>query len=125
MSVRVSQDAAEVMGGNSTTPSHARVSQVVVETLATIASAGPPPPPPNPIIVGSPSGGGSGGTGGRGDGIFYVPDYNCYDCLLQFEQLMWDAVFALGIRNCYPVLNPLQRQQREQRKKRAREPRRF
>ncbi len=80
MAGRSSQVVAEVAAGPGVLPTQGRSSQVVLELAVTIAAA-PPPPPPNPVGPSIPQGGG---------GKFFLAQYNCWDCILQFQQMIWD-----------------------------------
>ncbi len=93
MAGRSSQVSVEVVAGQSAISTKGRSTQVVLELAVTIQAAAPPTPPVvTPII---PSGGG---------GKFFLASYNCYDCLLQLQQCVWDKFWCGTVKTCHPIM---------------------
>jgi hypothetical protein len=102
MAGRVSQNVVEVVAGVGVAPTLGRSAQVVLELAVTIAAAAPVPPPVTITGPPIPSGGG---------GKFFLASYNCFDCLLQLQQCIWDKIWCGGVKTCHPIMT------REQKKR--------
>lgn len=110
MAGRSAQVVVEVAAGVGAGPTKGRSAQVVLELAVTIAAA-PPPPPPSPVGPSIPQGGG---------GKFFLAEYNCFDCLLQFQQAIWDKALK-----CTVEPQAVMTEERKRRKKLVRPERRF
>lgn len=101
MAGRVSQTVVEVAAGQGTAPTEGRSAQVVLELAVTIASVAPPPP----VVITPPVPSGGGGK-------FFLARYNCWDCLLQFQQCMWDKFWCGTVKTCHPILTREQKRRK-------------
>lgn len=102
MAGRSSQVSVEVAAGPAVAPSKGRVAQAVLELAVTIGAAAPPAPPA--VVIAIPQGGG---------GKFFLAKYNCYDCLLQLQQCIWDRVWCGGVKTCHPIMTREQKKRKQ------------